>query len=126
MNVENRTAMIELIKKLMIVPFFVIGLSTFSFAQITKTEATAFINAHAPKEVQRITVVRLSVYVGDKYVNNGDSFEPSTTVITATVNSIHIKDGSGQEMYIPYLQIKSLSYAPESDKVYSNIKISVD
>ena len=113
------------IKNLTIAAFFAFGISTVSYTQISKAEAATFINAHPAKDLQKVLVYTFTGYVSGKFVSDGDSFKASTTVIKLTDNCIHIKDGTGKEMYVPYSQIKSLGYQPETDKKYSNMSINI-
>ncbi|MFT7612432.1 MAG: hypothetical protein ACI9J3_001392 [Parvicellaceae bacterium] len=114
------------IKILTITAFFAFGMSVGSFAQVSKTVATTFINAHPTKTVQKVLVNNFYGYVNGNFICDGDVFEASSTVITAMEDCIHIKDGTGKEMYISYSHIKSMGCQPETDKKYSTISINIE
>lgn len=94
-------------------------------AQISKGEIETFLNCHSPKDVQRVTVITFNGYRKNKFSRTGDLFEAKSTTLTALENSLQIKDGTGKEMYIPYLKIKSLSFQPETREKYSMIRIDI-
>jgi len=110
----------------MIIMFvFAICTAATSNAQLSKVEVDTFLSAHSPKDVQRVSVISYTGYKKTKLMRNGDVFEAETTVITALENSIHIKDGTGKEMYIPYVKIKALSFQPENKNKYSMIRVDI-
>lgn len=98
-----------------------------AMCQISKSEATAFITSHTPSGVSRFWVIEQIQYnaAGNDFARDLESFDPATVVMKAMETSILIKDGSGKEIYVPYSQVKYLMYQPETDKLYSNITISV-
>lgn len=113
------------LKFIALTAFLTLGITSISVAQISKQDAETFINAHSAKEVQRVSIISFMQYKKSKLVRNGDSFVPATTVMTALETSLFIIDGTGKEMYIPYSQIKSLSYQPESTERYSMIRVDL-
>jgi len=111
----------KIIKSLVILIFLTFGISNISFAQISKNVATTFINAHPAKDTQKVIVYTFSGYVNGEFIRDGEGFQASTTTIIAMDSCLHIKDGNGKEIYIPYSQIKFLGYQPETDEKYSSI-----
>ncbi|HIP32338.1 MAG TPA: hypothetical protein EYG86_06220 [Crocinitomicaceae bacterium] len=104
---------------------FCFGIMTVSYSQISKSEAEKFISDHPAKDVQRVSVITFMEYKKKTLVRNGDSFEAKSTVLTALESSLLIKDGTGKEMYIPYSQIRTLTYQPESSAKYSMIRVDL-
>lgn len=111
--------------KHLLIALFIGGFTLNVSAQISKAEAEKFINDHPAKEVQRVSVITFMEYKKKTLVRNGDSFEPKTTVLTALDSSLLIVDGTGKEMYIPYSQIRALTYQPESSTKYSMIRVDL-
>jgi hypothetical protein len=106
---------------------FTLFLSNQAICQLSQSDAQAFINAHPPKSVARVWVNKKVDWnsVDKDFRKEFFSFDAATTVITAKSSSLHIKDGTGTESYIPYISIKSLDYQPETDKLYSSIIVFI-
>jgi len=115
----------RVITKKLVMAIFAICIATLSTAQISKSEAEKFILDHPAKEVQKVSVITFMEYKKKVLVRNGDSFEAKSTVFSALENSLFIVDGTGKEMYIPYSQIRALTYQPESNAKYSMIRVDL-
>ena len=116
-----------MIKTIAITAFFAFGISSASIAQMSKSEVSLFTKNHPAKTVEKFGVINESSLIGtDRKVylaKAAGEFVVSSTIMTALEKSLHIKDGTGKEMYIPYSQIKGLSFQPSSDTKYSRITI---
>ena len=117
----------KMVKTIALTAFFVFGITTMSTAQMSKNEVSVFIKNHPANTVEKFGIVNESSLLGTDnkvYLSKaGNEFIVKTIVMTAMDNSLHIKDGTGKEMYIPYSQIKGLSFQPSSESKYSRISI---
>ena len=119
--------MVKLNKNLAITAILTVCISLPTFAQMTKSEVEIFVKDHFPKDVEKFSIVNESSYGAenrDAFLERaGHEFDSRTTIMTAKDNYLHIKDGTSKEMYIPYSEIRALSFQPSSDKKYSRITI---
>ena len=96
-------------------------------SQITKSEVQAFILAHPTNAAQKIFVTKKVDYSpsANDFAQANINFDAATTVLIAKESSLVIKDGTGVEVYVPYLSIRCLAYNPETDKKYESIQILI-
>ena len=95
--------------------------------QISKSEAQAFVSAHAPSSAKFLYVTRkIDYHAGNNdFAKDNINFDAASAKISALDKSLRITDGSGADTYVPYTSIKCLSYQPETEKLYSSISILV-